>query len=76
MKTIQGKSLSALRKKFRFLRQLSGLTLQELSSSSGVSASQLCEFESGVAGMRPPSCVRLRKFYAAQSEPAPGGSVR
>jgi len=61
MKPIQGRSLSALRKRLRFLRQLSGLTLQELARSSGVSASQLCEFESGVAGMRPDKLCVIEK---------------
>jgi len=61
MKPVKSRSLCVLRKKLRCLRELSGLTLQDLARDTGVSASQLCEFETGVAGLRLEKICRVEK---------------
>jgi transcriptional regulator with XRE-family HTH domain len=45
MKRVESRSCSALGKELRHLRELSGLTLQDVARDAQVSASQICEFE-------------------------------
>lgn len=52
MKPTKKSNMSALRKKLRSMHLLSGATLEDVSGISGVSASQISEFETGAAGMR------------------------
>jgi transcriptional regulator with XRE-family HTH domain len=46
----------------RHLRELSGLTLQDVSRDAGVSASQICEFEKGLCGLREDKVGRIEKI--------------
>ena len=61
MKPIEKKELAALRKRLRSFRMESGWTFQDLSLSCAVSVSQLCEFESGVSGIRRDKLAEIEK---------------
>ena len=44
------------------MRELSGLTLQDVARDAQVSASQICEFEKGVSGLRRDKVSRVEKI--------------
>jgi len=62
MKRVESRSCSALGKELRHLRELSGLTLQDVARDAQVSASQICEFEKGVSGLRRDKVSRVKKI--------------
>jgi transcriptional regulator with XRE-family HTH domain len=62
VKTIEKRELAALRKKLRSFRSESGWTFHDLSRRCGASVTSLCEFESGVCGMRPDKLALVEKI--------------